>query len=89
MAEVHSNTIPIRINPNPAQNTFYLNYELPYGKTAIATIYNTIGQPVMRKSLYWYFGYLQVDCSGVGNGFYYVKVDAGQYQGVAKVVISK
>jgi hypothetical protein len=87
--EISNNTIPIRINPNPAQNSFYLNYELPYGKTAIATIYNTIGEAIMHKNLYWYFGYLQIDCSDLCNGVYFVKVEAKGYGGSVKLVIAR
>jgi hypothetical protein len=87
--EIANNTIPIRINPNPAQNTFYLNYELPYGKTAVATIYNTIGEIVIKKNLYWYFGYLQIDCSNLSNGVYFVKVEAKGCAGSAKLVIAR
>jgi hypothetical protein len=87
--EIANNTIPIRINPNPAQNAFYLNYELPYGKTAIVTIYNIIGEAVMSKTLYWYFGYLQIDCSNMSNGVYFVKVEAKGYSGSAKLVIAR
>jgi hypothetical protein len=84
-----NNTIPIRINPNPAQNTFYLNYELPYGKTAVATLFNTIGEAVLSKTLYWYFGYLQIDCSSLSNGVYIVKVETKGYDGSAKLVIAR
>jgi len=84
-----NNAIPIRINPNPAQNNFYLNYEIPYGKTAAATIYNTLGDEVMRKALYWYFGYLQIDCSSLSNGVYFIKVEGKGVSGNAKVVIAR
>jgi len=84
-----NNTIPIRINPNPAQNVFYLNYGLPYGKTAVATVYNTIGEAVMQKTLYWYFGYLQIDCRELSNGVYIVKIEAEEYGGSAKLVIAR
>jgi len=87
--EIANNTIHIRINPNPAQNTFYLNSELPYDKTAIATIYNTLGEPVICKNLYWYFGYLQIDCSKLNNGVYIVKVETNEYGGSAKLVIAR
>jgi hypothetical protein len=87
--EITNYSIPIRINPNPTQNTFYLNYELPYGKTAVANIYNTIGEIVMRKALYWYFGYLQVDCSGMDNGVYFINVAGDGVSGNAKLVIAK
>jgi len=87
--EISNNNIPIRINPNPAQNSFYLNYELPYGKTAVATIYNTIGESIMQKTLYWYFGYLQIDCSSLSNGVYFVKIQSGEYGGSAKLVIAR
>jgi hypothetical protein len=84
-----NNTIPIRINPNPAQNTFYLNYELPYGKNAVANVYNTMGELIVKKTLYWYFKYLQIDCSGLENGVYFVEVDAKGCAGSAKLVIAR
>lgn len=87
--DVQTNTIHIRINPNPAKDKFYLNYTLPYGVNALATVYNTLGQPVMRKSLYWYFGYLQVDCNGLENGLYFVEVEAGAMRGAGKLVIAR
>ena len=89
VAEIKNNIIPIRINPNPAQNTFYLNYELPYGQSATATIYNTLGQAVMKKNLYWYFGYLQVDCSELRNGVYTIRVENGKLIGASKFVVLK
>ena len=87
--EITNNTIPIRINPNPAQNTFYLNYELPYGKTAVATIYNNLGEAVLKRNLYWYFGYLQIDCSALDNGVYIIKVETKEYGSSAKLVIAR
>jgi hypothetical protein len=87
--ELVNNTILVRINPNPAQNSFYLNYELPYGRTAVATIYNTIGEVVIKKNLYWYFGYLQIDCSTLEPGIYFVKVETNEYGGSAKLVIAR
>jgi hypothetical protein len=87
--EPENNTITIHINPNPAQNTFYLNYELPYGKIAVTNVYNTLGELVVKKTLYWYFKYLQIDCSGLENGVYFVKVEAKGYAGSAKLVIAR
>jgi hypothetical protein len=89
ITEIKDNTIPIRINPNPAQNSFSLNYKLPYGRTAVATVYNTLGKEVMRKGLYWYFGYLQIDCSNLSDGVYFVEVKGEGVGGNAKLVIAR
>jgi hypothetical protein len=87
--EVSHGSIPIQINPNPAQNSFYLNYKLPCGNNADMRIYNTLGEEVMHKKLYWYFGYLQIDCSNLENGVYFVKIDAGKYGGSGKLIIAR
>ncbi len=92
VAEIKNHNIPIRINPNPAQHTFYPNYTLPYSMNTTATVYNTLGEPVMKKNLYGYFGYLQVDCSDLPNGVYFVKVSSTGnkgYEGAAKVVVGR
>ena len=87
--EIANNTIPIRINPNPAQNTFYLNYELPHGENAVVNICNMLGETLIKKNIYWYFKYLQIDCSTLKNGVYFVKVETKEHSGSAKLVIAR
>lgn len=79
----------LRINPNPAQQMFYVNYQLPHNENAVMYIYNAMGEEVMRKALYWYFGYLQVDASGLSNGVYMIKVEAKSGRAGAKLVIAR
>jgi len=87
--EIQNNVIPIRINPNPAQNSFYLNYELPYGENAVVNICNMLGETLIKKNIYWYFKYLQIDCSTLKNGVYFVKVEAKWHSSSAKLVIAR
>ncbi len=79
----------LRINPNPAQNMFYLNYSLPTGINADLYVYNTLGAEVMRKKLYWYFGYLQIDARELKNGVYFLKVQTARGSASGKVVIAR
>ena len=53
------------------------------------TIYDSMGREVMRKALYWYFSYLQVDGTTLENGVYVVDVKGEGISGSVKLVVAR
>ena len=64
--------------------------ELPYGKNAVMRICNTLGEEVMRKNLYYYFKYLEVDAAPLQNGVYLLTIEINRsVSATGKLVITK
>lgn len=61
----------IRINPNPASNYFYINYNLPVNDCALFVLYDSFGKEVLRKNLYGTMQTLLVSDFELDNGLYY------------------
>ncbi len=63
----------IKLHPNPASDFFWIDYNVVNSTdNAELLIYNTLGEIVMRKSLYDHFKESKVNCSVLQNGIYYV-----------------
>ncbi len=88
---IYSKNLNLRVNPNPAQNSFYLNYELPTGKDATLYVYSTLGKIVAKQRLYSVNKYLQIHCDTWQQGMYYIKVvmDKDKFAANTKVLILK
>lgn len=86
---MYDKNLNLRINPNPAQGSFYVNYELPTGKDATLTIYNPMGQKIFSQRVYSVNKSLQVHCDEWKPGVYFVKVvmDRDGFAANAKVVV--
>nr|MBK9651245.1 T9SS type A sorting domain-containing protein [Bacteroidota bacterium] len=80
----------MRINPNPNAGSFYVNYTLPPNTNGELHIYDLVGNEVMHKNVYWYFGYLQIDATSLQNGMYIASLEiGGRHWAGGKVVIFK
>ncbi|HRC33723.1 MAG TPA: T9SS type A sorting domain-containing protein, partial [Bacteroidia bacterium] len=80
----------LRINPNPSAGNFYVNYTLPPNTNGVLHIYDLVGNEVMQKNVYWYFGYLQIDATTLQNGMYIASLEiGGRHWAGGKIVISK
>ncbi len=80
----------LRINPNPSAGNFYVNYTLPPNTNGVLHIYDLVGNEVMQKNVYWYFGYLQIDATSLQNGMYFASLEiGGRHWAGGKIVISK
>lgn len=86
---IYDKNLNLKINPNPAQVSFYVNYELPTGRDATLYVYNAMGQKVHSQRIYSVNKYLQVHCDAWEAGVYFVKVvmDRDGFAANAKVVV--
>ena len=69
---IYDKNLNLRINPNPAQGNFYINYELPTERDAMLFVYNTFGQEIFKQSIYSNTNYLQVHCDKWLAGVYFI-----------------
>ncbi|MEP7263578.1 MAG: T9SS type A sorting domain-containing protein [Bacteroidota bacterium] len=73
----YSENIPLKIYPNPAQNFFWIDYYITNSTTNGELImFNTLGEVVMRKTLFSYFRSAKVECKKLLQGVYYVSIIA-------------
>jgi len=76
--------------PNPFNPRTIINYELPITNDVNLSIYNLLGQKVVRLvSERQKAGRHQVewDASGFASGVYYYKIEAGEFQDVKKMIL--
>ena len=68
---------PIKIYPNPATDYFWLEYDLTLSKSnGEMVVYNTLGEVVLRKTLYKYFKSAKIECNKLKQGIYYLSIYA-------------
>jgi hypothetical protein len=81
--------IGMRVSPNPANQSFYINYKLSGEKPYPLTITNTLGAVVYSGYAYPWFTYQYIDCSTWPNGVYVaqIKTNDGRYIGSTKVAV--
>ncbi|MBK8845566.1 MAG: T9SS type A sorting domain-containing protein [Bacteroidetes bacterium] len=64
----------IRLAPNPANNSFYIKYDIPTNENLLFVLYDSYGKEVMRKNLYGSFKNLLVHTEQLDNGIYFWRV---------------
>jgi hypothetical protein len=63
------------LNPNPANNYFFLNYQLPQGKQYYLKVYNVQGSLMLQKEIFAQFGYQQIETLNWQTGLYFCKIE--------------
>lgn len=72
----HDKTIPtINLFPNPANSFVNITYQFKSNEQALFTLYNSLGDQVMKKNLYGTFKSLLIKTDVFPPGVYYFKVD--------------
>lgn len=67
--------IPLKLYPNPANDFFWLDYDLTnFTGNGELVVYNTLGEVVLRKTLYNYFKTAKVECGKLAKGIYYLSI---------------
>jgi len=61
----------LRINPNPANNSFYIKYDIPTNENLLFVLYDSYGKEVLHKNLYGTFKNLLVHTEQLNNGIYF------------------
>lgn len=79
------NILTVSIYPNPAQNYFNINYQIPKHETTQFTLFNSFGKEVLRKNLFGTSKTHLVYTTDLENGIFFYKF---QGQG-GKIVILK
>lgn len=80
----------IQINPNPADDYFYINYDLNVRDNAMFVLYDGFGNEVLRRSLYGTMKTLLVHCEELVNGVYfYTSTVRNEIVDRGKVVVVK
>lgn len=89
--KVYDKNMLLTVNPNPAKNSFYLNYNLPTGSNATLYVYNTLGNLIHKQWLYGVNNNLLIHCNTWSQGMYYLKVvmDKSERSAFAKVIITR
>lgn len=64
----------ISINPNPAHDYYWINYELNTNDQMRFEIYSSVGRLIDQRDLYGYFRSLRMDCSEYARGIYVYKL---------------
>jgi len=91
------NDLEMGIYPNPSQGPTRISITLPESATVSLSIYNSAGQIVYAESGKSYAqGYQVINWDGKGNngsdvesGYYFVKVAAGDFTSVDKLILMK
>ena len=86
---IYDKNLNLRINPNPAQGEFYINYELPTNRDATLNIYNALGVKIFKQRIFSNNKYLQVHANSWSPGVYFVEivVDKSGFRANGKVVV--
>ncbi|MBK9637227.1 MAG: T9SS type A sorting domain-containing protein [Bacteroidetes bacterium] len=66
--------ISLTIKPNPAQDYFWMDYNLHSNQHAILNIYNILGEKIIHRTLYSYFNTVKVECASLPSGMYIATV---------------
>lgn len=71
---LNTNTTQLNLCPNPATNHVNITYQFKTNEQALFTLYNSMGQEVVRKTLYGAFKSLLLHTNTYHAGMYYYKV---------------
>ena len=80
----------LRLNPNPATNQVWVNYNFPNNKDGWLEIYDTMGQLVLKRRLYWSTTQLLVYLNEIkSSGVFVTRIfdDAGMFVSSEKLVV--
>ena len=64
----------ITLNPNPAREYYWINYQLTTTDQLKFELYSATGQLIEQKNLYGSFRSLRVDCTSYQKGVYFYRV---------------
>jgi hypothetical protein len=82
----------LRLNPNPASNQVWVNYQFPNNRDGWFEIYDPLGKLILKRRLYWSTTQLLVYLNEIkSNGIYVAKVfdDSGMFLSTEKLVVNK
>jgi hypothetical protein len=82
----------LRLNPNPATNQVWVNYQFPNNRDGWLEIYDPLGKLILKRRLYWSTTQLLVYLNEIkSSGIYVAKVfdDTGMYLSTEKMVVNK
>jgi hypothetical protein len=82
----------LRLNPNPASNQVWVNYQFPNNRDGWLEIYDPLGKLILKRRLYWSTTQLLVYLNEIkSNGIYVAKVfdDSGMFLSTEKLVVNK
>jgi hypothetical protein len=82
----------LRLNPNPASNQVWVNYQFPNNRDGWLEIYDPLGKLILKRRLYWSSTQLLVYLNEIkSNGIYVAKVfdDSGMFLSTEKMVVAK
>ncbi|MBK8845564.1 MAG: T9SS type A sorting domain-containing protein [Bacteroidetes bacterium] len=68
----------VRLFPNPANNSFYIKYNIPTNENLLFVLYDSYGNEVLRKNLYGTFKNLLVHTEQLNNGIYFWRVTSNK-----------
>lgn len=80
----------LRLNPNPATNQVWVNYNFPNNKDGWLEIYDTMGKLVLKRRLYWSTTQLLVYLNEIkSNGVFVARVfdDGGMFVSSKKLIV--
>jgi hypothetical protein len=78
--------------PNPYNPTTVITYSIPISSNVILKVYNVLGKLITtlvnenQESVYYKINF---DASGLSNGVYFYKIQAGSYTSVKKMLLLK
>ena len=79
---------PLHIYPNPAVTHATINYQLEQNQAGILTIYNTLGEMVLEKTLLRWSSTTTIDVN-LPSGIYQCLLQSGEKRQVGKLVVNK
>ena len=88
---IYDKNLNLHVRPNPASESFYLNYELPTGRDAAMFVYDAVGRKVYAQPLYSVNKSLQIHCDKWTPGVYAIKVkmNKDEFEGHVKIVVTR
>ena len=91
-AEYSIQSAGLRLNPNPASNQVWVNYQFPNNRDGWLEIYDPVGQLILKRRLYWSTTQLLVYLNEIkSSGMYVAKVfdDTKTYISTERLIIIK
>ncbi|MBK7938046.1 MAG: PKD domain-containing protein [Lewinellaceae bacterium] len=86
-AHLQAGVLPVQVYPNPASGQLYVSYDFREEETAFILV-NTVGQPVLRRSLSASGGVHTVDLPSLSAGLYFWYLKAGNLAlGHGKIIL--
>ncbi len=82
----------LRLNPNPASNQVWVNYQFPNNRDGWLEIYDPLGKLILKRRLYWSTTQLLVYLNEIkSNGIYVAKVfdDTKNYISSERLIVIK